>query len=561
MNRKTLSLVILALILLFAMPVFAEGEEAAPNFGWLSILPPLVAIVLAFATKQVLLSLFLGIFLGATMLNGWNPGLGFLRSFDEYMVGSLADTWDAAIMIFLLSIGGMVGVINKMGGTIAVADALSKKVKSSKTAQLFTWILGVLVFFDDYANTLIVGPTMRPITDKNNVSKEKLSFLIDSTSAPVTGIALISTWVGYQVGVIRNVYQSMGMEGNYYGIFLQSIPYSYYCIFALVLSLFTILMQREYGPMYDAEKRARTTGKLIADGAKPMSSDEITKMEIRKDIKYKASNAVVPIVTLIVSAFIGLWYNGYLLTEEAINPFSMEGLRICFGNADSSMVLLWASMISSILAMVMGVAQKILTMDEAFDSWVDGAKSMVMACMILLLAWSLGTVTKSVGTADFLVQVVSNKLPFAILPVIVFAISAVISFATGTAWGTMAIVIPLAIPLAFSFVEVGGDPHMVIVTISAVLSGAIFGDHCSPISDTTIMSSMASGSDHLDHVKTQMPYALTAAVIGAICYLIAGFLGAHPVVVLLIGTAMIYGVLKFYGKSVKVEDLKKETAK
>ena len=561
MNRKTLTLMILALILLFAMPVFAEGEEAAPNFGWLSILPPLVAIVLAFATKQVLLSLFLGVFLGATMLNGWNPFLGFLRSFDEYMVGSLADTWDAAIMIFLLSIGGMVGVINKMGGTIAVADALSKKVKNSKTAQLFTWILGVLVFFDDYANTLIVGPTMRPITDKMNVSKEKLSFLIDSTSAPVTGLALISTWVGYQVGVIRNVYQSMGIQENYFGIFVKSIPYSYYCIFALVLSLLTILMQREYGPMYEAEKRAKTTGKIIADGAKPMSSDEITKMEIRRDIKYKASNAIVPIVALIVAAFIGLWYNGYLLTEEAVDPFTMEGLRICFGNADSSMVLLWASMFSSILAMIMGVAQKIMTMGEAFDSWVDGAKSMVMACMILLLAWSLGTVTKSVGTADFLVQVVSNKLPFAILPVIVFTISAIISFATGTAWGTMAIVTPLAIPLAFGFVEVGGDPHMVIVTISAVLSGAIFGDHCSPISDTTIMSSMASGSDHLDHVKTQLPYALTAAVIGGICYLIAGFMGAHPAIVLLIGAAMVYGVLKFYGKSVKMEDLKKETAK
>lgn len=561
MNRKTLSLVILALILLFAMPVFAEGEEAAPNFGWLSILPPLVAIVLAFATKQVLLSLFLGIFLGATMLNGWNPGLGFLRSFDEYMVGSLADAGDAAIMIFLLSIGGMVGVINKMGGTIAVADALAKKIKNTKTAELFTWIFGVLVFFDDYANTLIVGNTMRPITDKMNVSKEKLSFLLDSTSAPVTGLALISTWVGYQVGVIRNVYQSMGIEENYYGIFLKSIPYSYYCIFALLLGLFGILMQREYGPMYDAEKRARTTGKLVADDSKPMSSDEINKMEIRKDIKYKASNAVVPIVALIVAAFVGLWYNGYLATEEAINPFSMEGIRTCFGNADSSVVLLWASMISSVLAMIMGIAQKIMTMGEAFDSWVDGAKSMVMACMILLLAWSLGSVTKSVGTANFLVQVVSNKLPFAILPVIVFTISAIISFATGTAWGTMAIVIPLAIPLAFSFVDTGGDPHMVIVTISAVLSGAIFGDHCSPISDTTIMSSMASGSDHLDHVKTQMPYALTAAILGGICYIIAGFLGAHPLIILIIGAAMIYCILRFYGKSVKLEDLKKEAAK
>lgn len=557
MYRFRYLLLFLIIVFILSVPVFAEGAET--DFGWLSLLPPLLAIVLAFVTKQVLISLFLGVFVGAMMLNGWNPFYGFLRTMDNYMVGSLADSWNAAIIIFLLAIGGMVGVVNKMGGTVAVAEALSKKIKSSKSAQLYTFLLGILVFFDDYANTLIVGPTMRPIMDKNKISKEKFSFIIDSTAAPVVGLALISTWVGYEIGVIRRVYQNLGIEANYYGVFVRTIPYSYYCIYALIFVLVLLLMEKDFGLMYEAEKRARTTGKLIDDRAKPMMSDEITQMEIREGIKLKASNAIVPIVTLLLVAFIGLWYNGYTMLEGAINPLSIEGMRECFGEADSSMVLLWASIISSIVAMVMGIYQKIFSVDEGFEAWVEGAKSMVFACMILVFAWSLGSVTGDVGTAEFLVGKISEGFPFAILPIIIFVISALISFATGTAWGTMGIVIPLAIQMAYAFVKNGGDPHMMTVTLGTVLSGAIFGDHCSPISDTTIMSSMAAGADHLDHVKTQMPYSLTVALVAGISYLLAGFLSAHPIIILLIGTLIIIGIISFFGKSVKEVDLKKET--
>lgn len=557
MCRFRTIILVLLLILVLAFPAFAEEEKAA-NFGWLSILPPLLAILLAFITKQVLVSLFLGVFIGATMLNGWNPFYGFLRTMDNYLVDSLADSWNAAIIIFLLAIGGMVGVVNKMGGTIAVAEALGRKIKSPRSAQLYTYLLGIFVFFDDYANTLIVGPTMRPLTDKNRISKEKFSYIIDSTAAPVVGLALISTWVGYEIGVIRSIYQSLGIDANYYGVFLRTIPYSYYCIYALIFLLVLLITEKDFGPMYEAEKRARITGKLIADGAKPMTSDEITEMEVRKDIKYKASNAIVPILTLIIIAFFGLWYNGYTLLEEPVNPFTMEGMRTCFGEADSSIVLLWASLISSIVSIIMGVFQKIFTVDEAFDAWVDGAKSMLFACMILVLAWSLGSVTGDVGTAEFLIGIVPGNFPFAVLPLIIFVISAIISFATGTAWGTMAIVIPLAIPMAYAFVQSGGDPHMMTVTLGTVLSGAIFGDHCSPISDTTIMSSMASGADHLDHVKTQMPYSIAVATIAGISYILAGFFSAHPIIILLIGIAIIIGVVNYFGKSVKEKDLKKE---
>ncbi|MCF6466467.1 Na+/H+ antiporter NhaC family protein [Clostridium sp. Cult2] len=555
---RTIILVLL-LIFILAIPVFAE-EENAPNFGWLSILPPLLAIVLAFVTKQVLISLFLGVFIGAIMLNGWNPFYGLLRAMDTYLVGSLSDSWNAAIIIFLLAIGGMIGVVNKMGGTMAVAEALGRRIKNPKSAQIYTYLLGILIFFDDYANALIVGPTMRPLTDKNRISKEKLSYIIDSTAAPVVGLTLISTWVGYEVGVIRNVYQSLGIDANYYGVFIKTLPYSYYCIFSLIFVLGILVMERDFGSMYEAEKRARITGKLIADGAKPMTTDEITEMEIRKDIKLKPSNAIVPILSLIVVAFFGLWYNGYTVLEEAVNPFTIEGMRASFGEADSSIVLLWASLISSIIAIVMGVFQKIFTVDEAFDAWVDGAKSMLFACMILVLAWSLGSVTGDVGTAEFLIGIVPENFPFAILPLIIFFISGLIAFATGTSWGTMAIVIPLALPIAYAFVQSGGDPNLMYVSLGTVLSGAILGDHVSPISDTTIMSSMASGSDHLDHVKTQMPYALTVALVAGISYIIAGFLSPHPLIILLIGAALTIGIIRYVGKSVKQEDLKKGTA-
>jgi len=556
MSKFRIITTLLVLILVFSLPVFAESNS--DHLGWLSILPPALAIILAFVTKQVLISLFLGIFIGATMLNGWNPFYGFLRALDNYLVGSLADSWNAAIIIFLLAIGGMIGVVNKMGGTRAVAEALGRKINSPRSAQIYTYILGIFVFFDDYANTLIVGPTMRPITDRNRISKEKLSYIIDSTAAPIVGLALISTWVGYMIGVIRNVYLNLGIDANYYGVFIKTIPYSYYCIYALVFLLILIILEKDYGPMYDAEKRARTTGKLIADGAKPMAGDEIARMEIREDIELKPSNAIVPIITLIIISFIGLWYNGYTALEDKINPFTLEGMRASFGEADSSIVLLWASIVSGIVAIIMGVFQKIFTVEEALDAWVDGAKSMIIACMILVLAWSLGSVTGDVGTAEFLVGIIPENFPYAILPLIIFIISGIISFATGTSWGTMAIVIPLAVPMVYAFVQRGGDPHLMTVTLGTVLSGAIFGDHCSPISDTTIMSSMASEADHLDHVRTQIPYAITVAAVAGLSYIAAGFFSLNPIIILLIGIAILYGIISVLGKSVKEEDVRKD---
>lgn len=553
MNRKTLvAMLILLILLVFATPVFAEGEKETISFGFCSLLPPLIAIVLAFISKQVILSLLVGIFVGATMLNG-NIFYGFLRTLDEFIVGSVADSWNAGILIFTLTIGGMVGVISKTGGTQAIAEALSKKAKTARSAQIVTWIMGILVFFDDYANTLIVGPTMRPLTDKMKISREKLSYIVDSTAAPVAGMAFISTWVGYELGLINDAFKSLGMDVNAYGIFIRSIPYRFYDLFALIAVLLFAFMMRDFGPMYKAEKRARLTGKLIADGSTPMSSSEVDTNSLNsKGIELKVSNALLPILTLVIMGFLGLWYSGGG-TEQ---PFTFEGIRIAFGDSDASVALIWASVISSAVAIIISISRKILTLGEAFEAWIDGAKSLMITAIILTLAWSLGAVTESVGTANYLVQVISETLPIALLPFLVFIISCIVAFSTGTSWGTMAIIMPLAIPLASAFTG-GAIDRILLSTLGAVLTGSIFGDHCSPISDTTIMSSMAAAVDHIDHIKTQLPYAIVTAVVSVVLgYIPAGF-GINPLFSIVLGIIALWAIIRFYGKSTAIEDLKK----
>jgi Na+/H+ antiporter NhaC len=547
-NRKIFGLVII-MLLLFITPAFAE--DGGSPYGILSLLPPLLAIALAFMTKQVILSLFLGIFSGVLMLNGYNPFISFLRTLDTYILGSLADSWNAGIIIFSLTIGGMVGIIGKMKGTQAIAESLSKRAKTAKSAQIATTMMGMVVFFDDYANTLIVGPTMRPLTDKMKVSREKLSYIVDSTAAPVAGMAAISTWVGYEIGLIADVFTNMGIEGNFFMVFLKTIPYAFYNIFTLVLIYTLILQGREYGPMYEAEKRARTTGKVLADGAKPMSNLDFGDFDDNRKIELKVSNAVIPIATLVITAFLGLWYNGWVLGDGEI-PWT--AMRECFGNADASVVLIWAAVTGSIIAGILAISRKIMNIGEVFDSWIEGCKSLFITAVILILAWSIGAIVGEIQTAEFLIQVVSDSVPALLLPILVFAISCLVAFSTGTSWGTMAIVVPLAVPLASAYVTV--DPTtspVVLATLSAVLSGSIFGDHCSPISDTTIMSSMASGSDHLDHVKTQVPYALTGAAFAMISYIIVGTFNSllGTILALAFGVVGIIIFVKAVGKKVE----------
>ncbi len=554
-SKKSVSgivfVIFIALLILVSVFTEADGEEV--NFGIFSLLPPLIAIVLALVTRQVILSLLIGVFFGATMLQGGNVFLGFLRTLDNYIVGSVSNSWNAGIIIFTLTIGGMIGVVSKMGGTQAIAEALAKKAKNARSAQLVTWLMGVLVFFDDYANTLIVGPTMRPLCDKMKISREKLSYIIDSTAAPVAGMALISTWLGYELGLINDAFASVGMNINAYEVFIKTIPYRFYSIFALVMVFLVSWLMKDFGPMYKAEKRARLTGKVLGDDARPMYSLEMQSSKNEEPKKLRVSNAVVPVVTLVFAGFIGLWYSG----GGVELPFNLEGIRTAFGDSDASVALIWAATLASAVAIIMAIIQKILTAGECLDAWVDGAKSLVITAIILTLAWSLGSITSDVGTADYLVGVVTDALPPAILPLLVFVISCLIAFATGTSWGTMAIMMPLAIPLAYAFTN-GDLNSLMFATLGSVLTGSIFGDHCSPISDTTIMSSMASASDHIDHVKTQIPYSLTTAGVAIVIGYLPVGLGLPPYISLVVGIVALWALLKFFGKSTDIADFKVE---
>ncbi|BDQ36875.1 sodium:proton antiporter [Pseudodesulfovibrio nedwellii] len=559
----TLTLACLSVVAFLADPAMAadssKGAGNAEIFGLLTLIPPVVAIVLAFITKNVVLSLFLGVFSGCFMLDlrGWDIYHALIDAFLRFsgeILGSLADSWNAGIVLQCLAIGGLIALVSKMGGAKAIADALVKRARTPRSSQFVTWLMGLFIFFDDYANSLTVGPIMRPVTDRMKVSREKLAFIIDATAAPIAGIALISTWVAYEVGLIRDGYQMIPIDANAYGVFVETIPFRFYNIFILVFIIFTIWFMREFGPMHKAEVRARTEGKVIADDATPMAAEESSSLEPVPGVKLSIWNAIIPIGTLIVTAFLGFYFNGYgaiddpaLLKSIQTSPLSFASMRDCFGASDASVVLFQAALIASMVAIGMAVVKKILPVKEAIETWVTGVKSMNITAVILLLAWSLSGVIKELGTATYLVNVLSDTLPAFLLPSIIFILGSIISFATGTSYGTMGILMPLAIPLAYAL---QADPNYVILNIGSVLTGAIFGDHCSPISDTTILSSMGSACDHIDHVKTQLAYACTVALIAIVAGYIPAGLGMPVYITLPVGIAITGLAVRFLGKKV-----------
>lgn len=564
---KKLSLITLftALICFIPAPVYAEEIETslAGSIGWMTLIPPIIAIILAFITKNVILSLFVGIFSGTILMQfyyGTNILLAIVYGFTDivdYILGSLADPWNAGIILQVMTIGGLIALVTSMGGAQAVAESLAKRAKGPVSAQLITWALGILIFFDDYANALIVGPIMRPVTDKMKISRERLAFVIDATAAPIAGIALVSTWIGYEVGLINDAYQSIGQNVNAYGIFLQTIPYRFYNILMLLFVVVTSVTLREFGPMKKAQERARDTGMLIAENSEVEADEE--KQEVLNEKKATIWNALIPIGSLIVFSFVGFYMNGRsailtgdnsLLAQEIVNsPLSFVTIRETFGASDASVVLFQAALISSIIALIMGVSQDLFTFSKGIDIWIKGMKTLMITGVVLLLAWSLSTVMNELGTADYLVSLLGDAMPPVLLPTIIFILGAIISFSTGTSYGTMGILMPLAIPLASALDP--GNSEFVIMSAGAVLTGAIFGDHSSPISDTTILSSMGAGSNLIDHVKTQLPYALTVGIISIVFGYLPSAMGMNIWIILPITFIAIIGMVFLLGKKVE----------
>ncbi|MEX0906067.1 MAG: Na+/H+ antiporter NhaC family protein [Balneolaceae bacterium] len=551
--------------------VDVQNEDAGMYGTWVSLLPPLVAIGLALITREVVLSLFAGIWIGALFLVSFNPFTGTAQSL-ELLIAALVDADHIAIIVFSLLLGGMVGVMSRGGGTQGVVDIMGKFAKNRKQGQLFSWASALFIFFDDYANTLIRGNALRPMTDRLKISREKLAYIVDSTAAPLAVSAIITTWIGFEITQIQNSLSGLAGQtadaavatqlqagaDNAFTIFLHSVPYLFYPILALAFVLMTILMRREFGPMLVAERRAASGNGVIREGSMPAAD---TNMEALQPLEGKPKrwyNAGLPVLSVIVVALIGLYRTG----SAALEP-GQSGLTAIIGGADPFAALLWASFTGCAVAIGLVIIQKILSLNQALESWLGGMQSMLMAIVILVLAWGLGGVTQEIGTGTYLASMLEDTLPLALLPGLVFFIAAVTAFSTGTSWGTMAILFPVVVPLAVAMGAgigfAGGEHYGILLgSISSVMAGAVFGDHCSPISDTTVLSSMSSACDLIDHVRTQLPYALIVAVVA----LVVGELPAaldwlHPVWGLLAGLVILYFILKFYGEDPETKPVEK----
>ena len=552
MKRKIIGFsVIFALILGFVL-LYALGPTESVMPLWMSILPPLVAIVMAFIVKEVLSSLFLGILTGTFLMalyGGQTPisalGGGLLRTVDTYIVGSLNDHDHVLIIVFTLTIGGMVRIITANGGMQGVVRWLSRRAKGPRSGQLMTFLMDLCIFFDDYSNTLVVGNTMRPIVDRLKVSREKLSYIVDSTSAPVVAVAFVTTWIGAELSYIQDGISIIGLNASAYSVFFHSLAYSFYPFLTLGFVLMIILSGRDFGPMLKAERNARLSTASLSETA----NDDCTSSH--------AIDALIPLVVLILGTIGGLIATGYdaqTWNDNSLGFFSK--LSATIGAANSYIALLWASLLSLLTSIIITLCRGTLKFGNVMEEMVEGFKSMFNAVLILTMAWSIALVTKDMHTAEFVSQLLLQwSVSPVLVPVITFVLAALIGFSTGTSWGTMAILYPLILPASWLLCQQQGLSHEAAMplfynVVASVMAGAVMGDHCSPISDTTIMSSLSSRCDHLRHVGTQMPYALTVGGIALMLGVLPTALGLPSWLAFLVAFGALGLVVRFVGKKV-----------
>ena len=501
----------------FAADTSAEYVPQLYATIW-SLVPPVVAIVLALITKEVYSSLFVGILIGGAFWSGFKPEATILHVFQDGVVGVLTDSYNMGILVFLVILGVMVCMMNKAGGSAAFGRWAKEHIKTRAGAQLATIALGVLIFIDDYFNCLTVGSVMRPVTDSHNVSRAKLAYLIDATAAPICIIAPISSWAAAVTGFVK------GEDG--FSIFIRAIPYNYYAILTIIMMVTLVLAKEDYGPMKAHEKNA-IEGDLFTTGDRPF--ENATENAIYN--KGKVIDLVFPILSLIVCCVIGMIYSGGF--------FSGTGFVEAFSGSDASVGLMLGSFFAMVITIVFYAVRKVLRFSDSMACIPEGFKAMVPAILILTFAWTLKAMTDSLGAAPFVASVMNSAAGglMNLLPAIIFLEGCFLAFATGTSWGTFGILIPIVVA-----VFQGTNETMMIISISACMAGAVCGDHCSPISDTTIMASAGAQCNHVNHVSTQLPYAMTVAAVSCITYVIAGIL-QNAVICLVIGIALQIGVL------------------
>ena len=520
-------LIALAALLLMAvmlpMAAFAEGGDAAQPAVYAtfwSLVPPIVAIALALITKEVYSSLFVGILIGGLLYAGGNPEGTVLHVFSDGIVSVLSNPYNVGILIFLVILGSIVAMMNKAGGSAAFGRWASSKIKTPAGAQLATIALGVLIFIDDYFNCLTVGSVMRPVTDKQNVSRAKLAYLIDATAAPVCIIAPISSWAAAVAGFVE------GEDG--FSLFIRAIPYNYYALLTIVMMVGMVLMHEEYGPMALHEANARK-GDLFTTGNHPYEAmdEEVAEAGDNGHVM----DLVIPIFSLIVCCVIGMIYTGGF--------FEGADFVTAFSQSDASVGLALGGFFGLVITVVLYMIRRVMKFRDLMACLPEGFKAMVPAILILTFAWSLKAMTDSLGAKEYVAALVkaSTGSFVSLLPAIIFLVGCFLAFATGTSWGTFGILIPIVVD-AFS----ATDPQLMIIAISACMAGAVCGDHCSPISDTTIMASAGAQCEHVNHVSTQLPYAITAAAVSCVSYIVAGFV-RNVVISLIVAVALMLATL------------------
>ena len=532
--------------------------------GW-SLFPPLAAVLVAVSTGRLILGLATAV-VGAAAIS-LPPGTPPIqvpyetlsRAALDFVWTPLSSSFQVYILLFTATLIGMVRVIVLAGGAHGIADVLARRARGARSARLATFLLGLAIFFDDYANTMVAGTTMRPVTDHFRISREKLAYIVDSTAAPVAGLAVISTWIGYEVGLFDDVMKGLGSGVSGYELFFRALPSRFYCILALVFVASSILLDRDYGPMLRAERRASRTGEVLRLGARPMAGPDTEAPHLPTGLRPSWVTAATPVAVVICGVIAGVQLDAWSHVEVESargqhSLFSRQYWIAVFSAAETSKVMFLASVVGTAVAVSMALTRRhhssgkrLLSLRDAAVSWLGGWSGLWRIFIILLilsLAWAIKEACYAVGTSTYLVAAVGSNLPPLALPVLVFLLASAIAFSIGTSWATMSILLPTMLPVAHAL----GGLGLVVLVAAAVLDGAIFGDHCSPISDTTVLSSIASNCDHIDHVKTQIPYALTTMVIAAgLGYIGTAFL--YPAWVgLLLGIVAVVGVLLLLGR-------------
>ena len=481
------------------------------HMSWVSLIPPIIAVVLAIVTKNVVISLFSGVYIGVLILVGGRPLEATMEVIGNFIFPQVADSYNAAVLVLLFFIGGFVALMEKSGGGAALASSVVKYINTRAKAQISAWFGGIIIFFSDLGTPLIVGPVFEKIFDKAKISREKLAWIIDSTSSPVAVLIPFIGWGVYIMGLIKKEFDLLNINTSEFSTLIQVIPFQFYAILAVSMVPLVAFMKLDFGPMAKAERRVQQTGELYWPESKPLRKPD--KLE-----EYQNSGRAIfiwlPLLVLFITLFGLLFSYGFPFEPVPGNEFRVS----------LSAAYLFAAL-SIIILMIINKSKKF---GEIIDIYTTGMQKMVYVALTLVLAWSLGKVINDMGTAAFIVEAMKGNVPAFIIPAILFLVGAAMSLASGTSWGTFAIMLPIAIPMA-----VGLDAHL-LVCIGAVLSGGIFGDHCSPISDTTILSSTGAGADHIDHVKTQLPYAILNAAIALVGFIVAGITGSALTLILTI---------------------------